>query len=114
MTKEELMITSMLSITSWELNCVKKELEDLGDLVVERDLLRTWTRDKEGLELFGEKLAQIEVEVAQNVERKKMLERQRDWYEKRHDWLEQKLQMYRGNDEKDYCDSAEIKEEVPF
>ena len=43
-----------------------------------------------------------------------MLERQRDWYQRRHDWLDEKLQMYRDNDEKDSSTFSETKDEMPF
>jgi len=115
MTKEELLISTMHDITICGLGDVEEELEQLEDLVVKRDLLRTWTQNPEGLELFGEELAEVEAEIAQSIGRKNMLERQRDWYQKRHNWLDEKLQMYRDNDEKDSSDFWETNDDdVPF
>ena len=114
MTREELLISTMHDITICKLGDVEEELEQLEDQIVKRDLLRTWTQNPEGLELFGEELAEVEAEIAQSIGRKKMLERQRDWYQKRHDWLDEKLQMYRDDDEKDSSDFWGTKDEVPF
>ncbi|MFQ6042911.1 MAG: hypothetical protein ACE5PV_18830 [Candidatus Poribacteria bacterium] len=114
MAKEELLISTMHDITLCQLGDIEAELERLEELVVKRDLLRTWTQHPEGLELFGEELAEAEAEIAENSGRKKMLERQRDWYQRRHDWLDEKLQMYRDNDEGDSSDFWETKDEVPF
>jgi len=128
MIREEMLISTMHDITGCKLGDIEEELEQLEDLIVKRNLLRSWTQHPEGLELFGEELAEVEAEIAQSVgrirlervytvvqdKRKRMLQRQRDWYQKRHDWLEQKLQMYRGNDEKGSCDSTEIKYDIPF
>ena len=115
MTKEELLISTMHDITICGLGDIEEELEQLEDLVIKRDLLRTWTQNPEGIELFGEELAEVEAEIAQSIGRKNMLERQRDWYQKRHDWLDKKLQMYRDNDEKDPSDFWETNDDdVPF
>jgi len=115
MKREEFLISGMHDITICKLGDVEEELEQLEDLVVKRDLLRTWTQTPEGLELFGEELAEVEAEIAQNIGRKKMLERQRDWYQKRHDWLDKKLQMYCDDDEKDSSDFWETDDDdVPF
>lgn len=114
MTREELLISTMHDITICKLGDVEEELEQLEDLVVKRDLLRNWTQHPEGLELFGEELAEVEAEIVQNVERKKMLERQRDWYQRRHDWLDKKLQVYRDNDENDSSIFWDTKGEAPF
>ncbi len=113
MTREELLISTMHDITICELGNIEEELEQLEDLVVKRDLLRDWTQHPEGLELFREELAEAEAEIAQNVERKKMLERQRDWHQRRHDWLDKKLQMYRDDNENDSSVFSET-DEVPF
>lgn len=114
MKREEFLISAMHDITICKLGDIEEELEQLEDLIVKRDLLRTWTQDPEALELFGEELAEVEAEIAQNIGRKKMLERQCDWYQKRHDWLDEKLQMYCDNDEEDSSVPWETDDDVPF
>lgn len=114
MTREELLISTMHDITLCKLGDIEEELERLEELMVKRDLLRSWTQQPEGLELFGEELAEAEAEIAQSAGRKSMLERQRDWYQRRYDWLKQKLMAYRGDDKEDSGDYSEIEFEIPF
>ena len=113
MTQEELIITVMQEMTSFDMNQVGQELSAIEELLVRRRLFRKWTQDAEGADLFSEDLAEVEAELAEREGEREALLEKYNRYERRYNWLQKQLEIIRFQS-RYKLDSTDDDDHAPF